>query len=454
MQRRVSRHGSGRGTPLIPAGTALVLLAAATAACGGADRHRPPPARAASEAAAPGREPAVRTVPDDGARDVRPDRRVVVTAVRGTLRGVTVTARGGTGPVAGGLSADRRTWRSRWALQPGTTYRVAATGTDGDGPTRAESRFTTLTPAATFTVGDVTPRSGEVVGVGMPLVVTFSRPITDRAAVERALELRTSRPVTGAWHWTGAGQVAFRPRRYWPAGLRVTLLAHTAGVRAAPGVYGAAGHSTAFSVGASRISTVDTRRHRMTVRVDGRVVRREPISAGKGGRRAYTTASGVHLVMGKGDPVVMTSGWMGVTDRGDPRFYRLTVRHAVQISSSGEYVHSAPWSVGSQGRENVSHGCVNAAPGFARWFYGQSQRGDVVSVIGTTRSLEWNNGWGYWQLPWSAWVAGGALGRPVTTGPVTTGPVATGPVATGPVGTGAVGSGPVSRSRTRPPSTR
>ncbi|WP_131762357.1 L,D-transpeptidase, partial [Actinomadura fibrosa] len=328
-------------------------------------------------------------------------------------------ARAGTAPAAGRMAADRRSWRTRWTLQPGTAYTVTATGTDGGKRTAAAARFTTLRPSATFRISDVTPQPGETVGVGMPMIVTFDRPIGRRAAVERSLELRTVRRVTGAWRWTTPQQVVFRPRRYWPARERVTLIAHTAGVRSAPGVYGASGTVAGFRVGPARLSTVDARRHRMTVRVDGRTVRSVGISAGKGGRRAYTTTSGVHLTMGKGDPVVMSSAWMGVTDKKDPRYYKMKVRHAVQISSSGEYVHSAPWSVKSQGRENVSHGCVNAPPDFASWFYAGSLRGDVVTVTGTDRALEWTNGWGYWQLPWSSWLAGSALRRPVVTVPAT-----------------------------------
>jgi hypothetical protein len=89
------------------------------------------------------------------------------------------------------------------------------------------------------------------------------------------------------------------------------------------------------------------------------------------------------------------------------------VFEAVQISSSGEYVHSAPWSVWAQGNTNVSHGCVNVSPSFAEWFYGISQRGDIVTVTGTDRELEWNNGYGYWQMPWKQWVKGSALSSPV-----------------------------------------
>ena len=42
---------------------------------------------------------------------------------------------------------------------------------------------------------------GETVGVGMPIMVTFSQPITDRAAVERSFAIYADKPVVGAWYW-------------------------------------------------------------------------------------------------------------------------------------------------------------------------------------------------------------------------------------------------------------
>ncbi|MBW8482209.1 L,D-transpeptidase [Actinomadura parmotrematis] len=395
---------------------AVAAAALALTACGGAHGAAAgPEGEAVAAAAEPPPEPLrltpksapIQVVPGDGATGAPADDGVVVTSASGALRRVVVTGGGRTVP--GALSADRRTWRSTGPLAPDTSYTVASTGTDA----ASTSRFRTGRPAGTFRVADVTPRRGETVGVGMPMIVTFDRNIRDRAAVERALRVTMSRPVPAAWNWTGARQVVLRPKRYWPAGERVTLTAKLRGVRSAPKVTGAADVSAGFRVGASHVSVVNTRTHRMKVRVNGRVVRNAPISAGKGGTRAYTTTSGVHLAMAKADPVVMTSSWMGVTDKKDPRYYKLKVRHAVRISNSGEFVHAAPWSVASQGRANVSHGCVNAAPAFAKWYYGQTMRGDVVTVTGTNRPLEWNNGWGYWQLSWSRWLAGSALHAPV-----------------------------------------
>jgi len=83
--------------------------------------------------------------------------------------------------------------------------------------------------------------------------------------------------------------------------------------------------------------------------------------------------------------------------------YYETVQWNVRISNSGEFVHAAPWSVGSQGRTNVSHGCVNASPTDAEWFYNFSQTGDVVEVVGSPDQLAPTNGIGDWQIPWATW---------------------------------------------------
>jgi hypothetical protein len=37
-----------------------------------------------------------------------------------------------------------------------------------------------------------------------------------------------------------------------------------------------------------------------------------------------------------------------------------------------------------------------------------------VTITGTPRPLAWDNGWGYWQEPWYAWLKGSSAG-PVTT---------------------------------------
>lgn len=351
---------------------------------------------------------AVSITPANGAADGRPDQPIIVKAAKGTLRDVTVRADGG--QVAGTFDKGHVQWTSTGTLKPATKYTVTATAKNAGGKTTtASSAFQTLTPKRTFGIADITPMPGETVGVGMPLIVKFSDPVHNKANVERALQVTSTKPAEGAWRWHGDQEAVYRTKDYWQPHQTVTFTARLTGVRGAVDTYGTKDYTRSYTIGASHISTVDVKAHRMTVTVDGRTAKTAPISAGKGGARKYTTTNGVHAVMGKQSPVTMTSGWMGVTDKSDPNYYSLTVYQAVQISSSGEYVHSAPWSVGSQGQANVSHGCVNAPPSFAKWFYDLSNRGDVVKVTGTDRELEPDNGYGYWQLSWDDWRKGSAL---------------------------------------------
>ncbi|MFI0449653.1 Ig-like domain-containing protein [Actinomadura sp. 6N118] len=337
---------------------------------------------------------------------MRPDLPITVQAVDGKIRNVTVTAKGRS--VEGVLSEDGTVWRSRWTLAPGTAHQVAATvqGRDGEQTTRRAS-FITLKPAQTVHADAQAPSSGEKVGVGMPIILNFNRPVYNQAEVERALQVKASKTTEGAWRWTSRQEIVYRPRRYWTPGEQVTVNARLTGVRAAKGTYGDRDLNFQFAVGDEVISTVNTKAYTMTVKRNGKVTRKAPISAGRATKRAYTTTNGVHLTMSKEYKVVADSATVGIP-KGDPEYYKLDLYWAIRISNSGEYVHSAPWSVGDQGKRNVSHGCVNASPKNAKWFYQQAQRGDVVIVTGTDRELEWNNGWGFWQMPWERWKKGGA----------------------------------------------
>lgn len=352
------------------------------------------------------------TITPAGGSAVRPDHPVTVRATKGKIKNVTVTAGTGTtattgagtgGTVEGAVGPDGTTWQSRWTLRPSTRYTVTATVTGPDGEQATERvSFSTLKPAQTFHADVRAPFNGEKVGVGMPIILGFDRPVFNQAEVERALEVKASKTTEGAWRWISRSELVYRPRRYWEPGERVSLTAHLSGVRGAKDTYGLRDLNVSFTVGDKTISTVNTRTYTMTVRRDGKVVRKIPISAGRATKRAYTTTSGVHLTMSREYKVVADSATVGIP-KGDPDYYKLDLYHAVRISNSGEYVHSAPWSVADQGRRNVSHGCVNASPKNAKWFFDRVRRGDVVVVTGTDRELEWNNGWGFWQLPWDKW---------------------------------------------------
>jgi lipoprotein-anchoring transpeptidase ErfK/SrfK len=280
----------------------------------------------------------------------------------------------------------------------------------------AESTLGTITssaPKIKLDIADITPmgEKTEKVGVGFPIIVTFDRDVRDKAAAEAVLEVQADKPVEGAWRWVSNRKVIYRTKTYWRPHQKVLFTARLSQI---PGNRAAKDVSRRFAVGTANISVVDTRRHVMKVRRDGKLAKTIPISAGRGGLirngvDVYLTTSGVHLTMGKKRVEVMTSSWMGVTDPKDPRYYKENIPWAVRISDSGEYVHQSYGDYQYLGRSNQSHGCVRATPAGAQWFYTISQRGDVVKIVGTKRKLDWRNGWSYWQLNWTEWKKGSAL---------------------------------------------
>ena len=177
------------------------------------------------------------------------------------------------------------------------------------------------------------------------------------------------------------------------------MAAHIDGYNAGNGMWGAKDVTVNYTIGDAHVSTVDANSHTMTVTDNGAVVKTIAVSTG---RDKYPTKSGVHVVSDKAPKVIMDSATVGIP-RNSPDGYYETVFWDVRISNSGEFVHAAPWSVSDQGHVNVSHGCVNVSTADAEWFYNYSQVGDVVTVVGTSESLEPTNGYGDWQVPWATW---------------------------------------------------
>jgi lipoprotein-anchoring transpeptidase ErfK/SrfK len=393
-----------RVTSLVAVGLVVVLLPLT----GSQGEVRGGTLAAGPDGGAGAAEPPAATVsitPDDGTRKARPDRPIVVTATNGKLDSVSVKARGK--QVAGIFNAARTEWRSQWTLSPSTSYVATATATNSAGkPVQASSEFKTLKPDQTLSASldwILAGNEGSEYGVGMPIILNFDQPVHNRERVEKALEVKAEEPVEGAWRWMNDQQVIYRTKEYWPAHQEVKLVAHLAGVRAAKNVYGTKNFTWTFDIGAARISKIDLKKHKMTVRVDGKKKRTVPVSGGNATTREYTTTSGVHLTMEKGNPTRMISPGR---QPGDPGYYDLLINYAVRISNSGEYLHQTAGDLHCLGQANCSHGCVRQPADDAVWFYRNVQPGDVVIVTGTDREVEWNNGWSFWQMSWKQWKKG------------------------------------------------
>ncbi|MDQ5975257.1 MAG: L,D-transpeptidase family protein [Actinomycetota bacterium] len=378
--------------------TALAVSACAPAASLQFDTVEPSTESRATIAAQP-----------SGAKKIDPAQRIVVTASDGQLAEVSVM--GPKGPVKGDLSADGTVWTAkRPTLAFGSTYTVEATAIDPRGvATNHTDEFRTLEPKDFFS-GRVAPGEGAIVGVGMPITVTFDREIKNKDEVERALVVYTPTPLEGAWSWNGPDTVEFRPKDYWPGNIDVTVDLNLKGVQGSKGVYGQGNRSTTFSIGPSMITKVDAQTHQAKVFRDGEKIRTIPVTTGKTG---FETRSGVKVIVSKERTRVMDAA-TGGTEESDPEYYRIEVEYAMRVTYTGEFVHAAPWSVGSQGYANVSHGCIGMSTSNAQWLYDQTNVGDVVEVTGTSNPQNLGNGITVWNETWDEWLAGSKNGTVTT----------------------------------------
>jgi lipoprotein-anchoring transpeptidase ErfK/SrfK len=341
--------------------------------------------------------PVVTITPGNGASGADPSKGITVTAGGGTLQSVNVTTAGD--PVTGTYSADHTSWHSTWALNVSQSYAVTANAvTSGGVTTKKTAAFRTLTPPSTFST-NIFEGDHQSYGVGMPIILSFSAPVQDKAAVERSIELRTSKQVIGSWYWDGNQTLDFRPRDYWPAHTTVSFTGHFDGVESAPGVYGYHTLTQTFSIGDSVVAVASTKAHKTKIYVNGKLKYNWDISSGKPGD---DTPDGSYLTIEKENPVRMVGPG-----------YDLLVPWSVRFTFSGDYYHDAYWSVGEQGFENVSHGCVNLSPANAETYYNLAVPGDPITIQNSPRSGVWDNGWTEWFLSWPQYLKGSATGEAV-----------------------------------------
>ncbi len=339
----------------------------------------------------------------DGAVGVPVDRPVTL-SVQGGILGTVSLIDEDDEEVPGVLSPDGLSWSAAEPLGYNKRYTITARSLGLGGIVTEAISFKSHSPA-NLTMPYLSPGGGNVVGVGQPIAIRFDESIPDRAAAEKAITVTTDPPVEGAFYWLSNSEVRWRPQNFWEPGTSVTVAVKTFGVDLGAGLFGQEDLDATFTIGDRVVATADDASKTLTVRRNGEVIKTMPISMGKS---STPTPNGVYTIGDRYQRLVMDSSTYGVPSNS-PDGYRLEVDWATQMSYSGVYVHSAPWSVGSQGSANVSHGCLNVSPDNAQWFYNNTKRGDIVEVTGTVGSvLSGVEGLGDWNIPWSQWKAGNA----------------------------------------------
>lgn len=248
--------------------------------------------------------------------------------------------------------------------------------------TPAGQNPTPYTGQPVFAPPTFNPTNGSKVGAAKPIYINFQRPIADRALAEQAIHISSVPPVPGRFYWTSDTQVRWRPQDFWPAGTIVNI--------------DAGGTKSSFTVPEQLVATIDDTTHQMTVSRNGKVEKTIPVSMGMAAG-GHTTPNGTYYVLEKFPTIVMDSSTYGVPVNS-ANGYKLNVQLAVRIDNSGNFVHSAPWSVGDQGKRNVSHGCINISPDNAKWFYDNFGSGDAIVVKNSKGTYNQPDGASDWQM--------------------------------------------------------
>ena len=164
-----------------------------------------------------------------------------------------------------------------------------------------------------FAIASVLPTRGEVVGVAHPVVVTFSAPVANRHAAERAIEVKSAPAMTGRFEWIDNDVVQWVPDRFWPAHSTVALSVGSL--------------STNFATGPAVVGVASISDHTFTVSIDGVEVGppsalpaphhrphwgEEGVFPASMGRPEYPTPVGTYTVLAKERSVIMDSSTVGI----------------------------------------------------------------------------------------------------------------------------------------------
>ncbi len=342
--------------------------------------------------------------PDGNAANLPISSEIGVDLTGGKITEVSLTKKGSTDKIKGSMREDGTAWIPAVPLDFSAQYAVAVTGKSADGSqtiTR-NTAFSTMAQPASNAGTALYLNNGETVGVAMPVVLEFDPPVPAeaRAAVQKRLFVTTNPPQPGVWSWPSGSQVWYRGPQYWKPGTTISVRSALAGLPMGGGRFGDQDRAATVTVGSKVYLDVDNATKQMKVYTDDKLAKQMPVSLGK---PSTPSSSGYMVMMSHLQHTIFDTTAEG------PGGYRVEIDWAMRLTWGGEFIHAAPWSVGDQGVNNVSHGCVNLSDSDAKWLYDVSHVGDPVLVRGTEVPLANGNGWTAWNVSWAEHIKGSAL---------------------------------------------
>lgn len=337
--------------------------------------------------------------PADAAVQVNPAAPVTLKVGNGRIERAALTSETGQS-VDGKLSADGSSWAATGPLEFNTRYSYSYSVVDGAGRSTENTRsFTTVTTANEADAA-IYPLDGMKVGVAQPLQLTFSEPVLNRAAVEKAIKISSTSGQVGDFHWFSNTMVRYRPQNFWAANSTITMDIKLFGVNLGKGQVGNFNKLVTVHIGDKKVAVADAKAHTFTASINDRQVGRWPATMGD---TRFPSARGYLVLMEKYRVEHMDARTIGLKP-GDPAYYgQLDVNYATRLTPSGEFIHQATASAMPYiGKVNLSHGCVGLGPAGAKWVFDNMTTGDVVQVVNTDGDYAaYDDGFGDWNIPWA-----------------------------------------------------
>ncbi|HEY4003870.1 MAG TPA: Ig-like domain-containing protein [Pseudonocardia sp.] len=202
---------------------------------------------ARQEAAAP--SPSRLTVnPPDGSNGVSPSDLVTAVVAGGQLSSVDLRTADGV-PLEGALSPDGGRWNSTTPMRPATSYVLTASTVSETGQRATRTtRFSTQAPDQQV-AAKIVPADGSSINSIQPVTVEFDKPVTDRGAAERALQVVSSPTVAGHAQWVGDRVLRWLPDGTWPMGGTLTVSLALYGRQLGPNIFGTEDERAVLRVG-------------------------------------------------------------------------------------------------------------------------------------------------------------------------------------------------------------
>ena len=412
------------------------LTLAVTSACSGPEAQWQPPGNGSGPTVTegPAKLPATLTFTVDGnAVDVSPATLVTVTVSNGQLDAVSLTDADGA-QVAGGLDATKAAWKNTESLAYNRTYTLTVASTGEDGKPVQETRSFATAEAAQVHIA-LYPGIPERRTVARrrdlrrrpagrdPVRRAGGRPRRRRAGADRHHRPADRRRLA----LDNDDEVHWRPKEYWTPGTKVSVVAKVYGMDLGNGLFGQEDRAASFTIGPSKIADRRPRHPPMQILINGVDVTTslsDTYNANLPGRD-YDHSGGAKISMGaqgdrdsegqlvrhahleraaRGDgeePAGIMKPSLPPTDR---LYYSSPVPMAVRITSSGEYVHWADWSLRPGRPQRVPRLHQHVA----------QRRHLVLQQLrvrrhrrreNTGKPMELTDGLGDWNLSWDEWVA-------------------------------------------------